>query len=113
MTIGQLPRRSGVNVMTPVSPTSWPAVLKARAYGHVLAPRLVRTDFGADDQAWFFSVISHAGRPFLKTPAQGAQTSTYLASSPEMDVVTGRFVVNGMPKAANKVAYDPAMLARL
>jgi retinol dehydrogenase-14 len=78
-----------------------------------LHPGFVRTDFGAEDQAWFFSVISHVVRPFLKTPAQGARSSIYLASAPEMDGVTGQFFVNGKPKSANKVAYDPAMLARL
>src|SRR6266702_611569 len=76
-------------------------------------PGLVRTDFGAEDQAWFFGFIGHVVRPFLKTPAQGAQTSIYLASSPDMDGVSGQFFVNGKPKTANKVAYDPAMTARL
>jgi retinol dehydrogenase 14 len=78
-----------------------------------LHPGFVRTDFGAEDQAWFFSVISHVVRPFLKTPAQGAQTSIYLASSPDVDGVTGQFFVNGRPKTANKAANDPAIAARL
>jgi NAD(P)-dependent dehydrogenase (short-subunit alcohol dehydrogenase family) len=78
-----------------------------------LHPGFVRTDFGAEDQAWFFSVISHAVRPFLKTPAQGARSSIYLASAPDVDGVTGQFFVDGKPRSANKVAYDPAMLARL
>jgi len=78
-----------------------------------LHPGFVRTDFGAEDQAWFFSVISHVVRPFLKTPEQGARSSIYLASAPDMDRVTGKFFVNGKPKSANKLAYDPAMLARL
>ena len=78
-----------------------------------LHPGFVRTDFGAEDQAWFFSVISNVVRPFLKTPAQGARSSIHLASSPDAEGVTGQFFVNGKPKAANKVAYDPAMLARL
>ena len=30
-------------------------------------------------------------RPFMKTPAQGAATSIYLASSPEVDGVTGEY----------------------
>src|SRR2546422_815613 len=59
-----------------------------------LHPGFVRTDFGAEDQARFFSVISHVVRPFLKTPAQGAQTSIYLASSPEVERVTGQFFAN-------------------
>ena len=78
-----------------------------------LHPGVVRTDFGAEDQAWFFTIISRVVRPFLKTPAQGAQTSIYLASSPDMDGVTGQFFANRRPKTANKVAYDPDLMARL
>ena len=78
-----------------------------------LHPGFVRTDFGAEDQAWLFSVISNVVRPFLKTPAQGARSSIYLASSPDMDSVTGQYFVDGKPKAANKVAYDLITLARL
>jgi retinol dehydrogenase 14 len=78
-----------------------------------LHPGVVRTNFGAEDQAWLFTVVSHVVLPFLKTPAQGAQTSIYLASSPNMDGVTGEFFANGKPKTANKVAYDTDMAARL
>ena len=78
-----------------------------------LHPGFVRTDFGAEDQAWFFSIISHAVRPFLKTPAQGARSSIYLASSPDMQGVTAQFFVNSKPKTANKVAYDADMTRRL
>jgi retinol dehydrogenase-14 len=78
-----------------------------------LHPGVVRTDFGAEDQAWLFTVVSKVVLPFLKTPAQGAQTSIYLASSPNMDGVTGEFFANGKPKTANKVAYDTDMTARL
>jgi retinol dehydrogenase 14 len=76
-------------------------------------PGVVRTNFGAEDQAWFFTVISRVVHPFLKTPAQGAQTSIYLASSPEVDGVTGQFFANCKPKTANKLAYDTDMTARL
>ena len=78
-----------------------------------LHPGVVRTDFGAEDQAWFFTIISRVVRPFLKTPVQGAQTSIYLASSPDVDGVTGQFFVNSKPKTANKVAYDSDTTARL
>jgi NAD(P)-dependent dehydrogenase (short-subunit alcohol dehydrogenase family) len=76
-------------------------------------PGVVRTNFGAEDQAWLFTVVSHVVLPFLKTPAQGAQTSIYLASSPDVDGVTGQFFANGKPKTANEVAYDTDMTARL
>jgi retinol dehydrogenase 14 len=76
-------------------------------------PGVVRTNFGSEDQAWFFAVISRAVRPLLKTPAQGAQTPIYLASSPALDGVTGQFFANRKPKTANKVAYDSDITATL
>jgi retinol dehydrogenase 14 len=78
-----------------------------------LHPGVVRTNFGAEDQARFFAVISRLILPLLKTPAQGAQTSIYLASSPDMDGVTGKFFANRKPKTANKLADDTQVTARL
>ena len=63
--------------------------------------------------AGFFSVISHVVRPFLKTPAQGARTFDLLASSPDVEGVSGQFFANSKPKTANKIAYDADMTARL
>jgi NAD(P)-dependent dehydrogenase (short-subunit alcohol dehydrogenase family) len=78
-----------------------------------LHPGVVRTNFGSEDQAGFFAVMGGVVRPLLKTPAQGAQTSIYLASSPDVEGVTGKFFANRKPKTANKVAYDTDMAARL
>jgi NAD(P)-dependent dehydrogenase (short-subunit alcohol dehydrogenase family) len=78
-----------------------------------LHPGVVRTNFGAEDQAWYFAIISRVVRPLLKTPAQGAQTPIYLASSPDMDGVTGQFFANRKSKTANKLAYDTTITARL
>jgi NAD(P)-dependent dehydrogenase (short-subunit alcohol dehydrogenase family) len=76
-------------------------------------PGVVRTNFGAEDQAWFFALISRVARPLLKTPAQGAQTPIYLATSPDIEGVTGQFFANRKPKTANKVVYDTDITARL
>ena len=78
-----------------------------------LHPGVVRTNFGAEDQAWLFTVVSRVVLPLLKTPAQGAQTSIYLASSSDVDGVTGQFFANRKPKTANNLAYDTNMTARL
>ncbi len=78
-----------------------------------LHPGVVRTNFGAEDQAWFFAVMGRVLLPLLKTPAQGAQTSIYLASSPDLDGVTGQYFAKGRPATANKVAYDAGLAARL
>jgi NAD(P)-dependent dehydrogenase (short-subunit alcohol dehydrogenase family) len=78
-----------------------------------LHPGVVRTNFGAEDQAGFFAIMGSMVRPFLKTPAQGAQTSIYLVSSPDIEGVTGQFFADRKPKTANKIAYDTDMAARL
>src|SRR5437588_6775887 len=49
----------------------------------VCHPGVVRTSFGAEDQAAHFAVMIGVARLFMKTPAQGALTPVYLASSPE------------------------------
>jgi retinol dehydrogenase 14 len=76
-------------------------------------PGVVRTNFGAEDQAWYFAILSRVIRPLMKTPARGAQGPVHLASSPAVDGVTGQFFANGKPRTANKAAYDPEMTARL
>jgi retinol dehydrogenase-14 len=78
-----------------------------------LHPGVVRSNFGAEDQAGWFAVVSRVILPFLKTPAQGSETPVYLATSPDMDGVTGQFFANRKPRPANKVAYDTEKGARL
>jgi NAD(P)-dependent dehydrogenase (short-subunit alcohol dehydrogenase family) len=76
-------------------------------------PGVVRTNFGSEDQAGFFRIISPVVRPFLKTPTQGAWTPIYLASSPDVEGITGEFFANRKPKTANKAAGDADVTARL
>jgi retinol dehydrogenase 14 len=78
----------------------------------VLHPGVVRTSFGAEDQSGAVA-IGRLARPFMKSPAKGAATSIYLASSPKVEGVTGRYFVNSKPKTSNKSSYDTAAAARL
>jgi retinol dehydrogenase-12 len=57
--------------------------------------------------------IMKAGRPFLKTPEQGAQTTIYLASSVKVEGVTGKYFANCKEKASNKESYDENIARRL
>jgi NAD(P)-dependent dehydrogenase (short-subunit alcohol dehydrogenase family) len=50
---------------------------------------------------------------FLKTPARGAETGVYLATSPEVQSVTGKYFVNKRPARSNKQSYDEAAAKRL
>jgi len=79
----------------------------------VLHPGVVRTSFGAEDQAAYLAVMIGVARLFMKTPAQGAATPIYLASSPEVEGITGRYFVNRKPKTSSKASYDTTAAARL
>src|SRR5881275_1010011 len=73
-----------------------------------LHPGVVRTAFGAEDQSVFFRLMLPLMRPFMKTTAQGAATSIYLASSPQVEGVTGRYFSNSKPRKSTKSSYDSA-----
>ena len=80
---------------------------------NVLHPGVVNSGFGAEDPSRIFKFLVPFWRPFMKTPQQGAATSIYLASSPEVEGVTGGYFANGRPRTANKAAHDGAAAARL
>jgi retinol dehydrogenase 14 len=79
----------------------------------VLHPGVVRTSFGAEDQAAYLAAMIGVARLFMKTPAQGASTPVYLASSPQVEGITGQYFVNRKPKTSSKASYDTAAAARL
>jgi retinol dehydrogenase 14 len=78
-----------------------------------LHPGVVKTAFGAEDQSTFFTIMIPLMRPFMKSTTQGAVTSIYLASSPEVEGVSGQYFADRKPKKSNKLSYDTAAAARL
>ena len=80
---------------------------------NALHPGMVRTGFGAEDSGSLQRLFTPLMRPFMKTPAQGAATSIYLASAPEVDGVTGGYFAGCRPKGSSKRSYDEATTARL
>jgi NAD(P)-dependent dehydrogenase (short-subunit alcohol dehydrogenase family) len=80
---------------------------------NVLHPGVVNSGFGAEDPSRIFKYLVPFWRPFMKTPQQGAATSIYLASSPEVEGVTGRYFANSRPQPSNQASYDVAAAARL
>jgi hypothetical protein len=52
-------------------------------------------------------------RPFMKTPEQGASTVVHLASSPEVEGVTGAYFANRRPRKSSRASYDRALARRL
>ncbi|MBO0858783.1 MAG: SDR family oxidoreductase [Chloracidobacterium sp.] len=51
--------------------------------------------------------------PFMRTPEKGADTIIWLASSPEVEGITGKYFVDRKEQATNPESYDAAVAARL
>jgi retinol dehydrogenase 14 len=79
----------------------------------VLHPGVVRTGFGAGDREAYLAVLIRVARVFMKTPAQGADTPVYLASSPQVEGISGRYFVNRKPKTSSNASRDTTAAARL
>ncbi len=77
-----------------------------------LHPGRVRSSFGRDLQG-FTKLLFNLSILSSVTPERGAQTSVYLATSPDVAGVTGGYFVNKKPRRANRVAYDEAAQERL
>ena len=83
-----------------------------RVTANVLHPGIVRSGFGAEDPGRIQRLITPFMR-FLKSPEQGARTPVYLASSPEVNGVSGRFFRNCKEGRSSKRSYDEADALRL
>ena len=59
------------------------------------------------------SFLGRLSRMFLTSPEDGARTSVYLASSPEVEGVTGRYFDQGNEKKSSAESYDRAVAEKL
>ena len=78
-----------------------------------LHPGMTNTAFSAEDPSRAFAPLVAVLRPFMRSPARGAETPIYLASAAEAEGVTGKYFANREVKRSNKAADDRATTARL
>lgn len=78
-----------------------------------LHPGVTSTAFGREDTARGWGPLIAVLRPFMKSPRRGAETPIYLASSPEVDGVSGQYFANRKARKSNESSYDRAITARL
>jgi len=84
----------------------------SKVTANCLCPGLVRSDFFRAYKKLPFMlkvVMKFVGR----TPEEGARTSIYLASSDEVEGVSGRYFQNGKPVESSAGTYDPDLSANL
>jgi NAD(P)-dependent dehydrogenase (short-subunit alcohol dehydrogenase family) len=83
---------------------------------NALHPGVVSTGFGKNNSGvtrTLFQIFQLVGSPWLLTPAEGAATSVYLASSPEVEGVTGRYFANSRERTSSEASHDEEAAARL
>jgi retinol dehydrogenase-14 len=78
-----------------------------------LHPGVVRTNFGRDDETPTMRLLTPLVRLFMRTPEQGAETPVYLASSPDVEGVTGKYFANKQEKRSSPRSYDVELGQRL
>ncbi len=79
---------------------------------NAMHPGGVNTNFG-NNQRGPMSLLFRAFKPFMRTPEQGADTLIYLASSPEVEGMTGKYLADRKVKVASDPAYDETLQKKL
>lgn len=85
---------------------------------NALHPGVVRTElarhlFDSSSAGPLAKLAALATAPFLKTPEQGARTSIFLSSSPDVEGVTGCYFVNSKITSSNAASRDLEVARKL
>ena len=78
-----------------------------------LHPGVVSTELMKPKGHPVIKVLMTLIQPFLTSPEKGAATSIYVASSPEIDGVSGKYFVNRKAVPSSPASYDEALQERI
>ncbi|HLO03458.1 MAG TPA: SDR family oxidoreductase [Symbiobacteriaceae bacterium] len=74
-------------------------------------PGVVRTNFG--NTSAFFRIMGLIARPFMLTPERSAERLLYLAASPAVEGVTGRYFGKQVEMRSPRQTYDEGVAQKL
>lgn len=77
-----------------------------------LHPGVIATSFGSDNKGLWRMVLGIV-RPFMTSVDQGAETQIWLAASPDVEGVSGKYFVDCKPTAPTKQGSDPQLARAL
>jgi NAD(P)-dependent dehydrogenase (short-subunit alcohol dehydrogenase family) len=78
-----------------------------------LHPGFVKTNIAQADVSPILRTIAQLIFIAGITPEEGAKTSVYLASSPEVEGVTGKYFTKGIPVRSKDISYDEPLQKRM
>ncbi len=84
-----------------------------RVTANCLHPGVIASGFGHTDGNGLISFAIKIASPFFLTPEKGARTQVYLASSPEVEGVTGKYFDKCKEKAPSRAAQETGAPERL
>lgn len=84
---------------------------------NALDPGLTATGMGSSSKTtlpgWYRRAMRLLRPQLAKTPEEGASTAIFLATSPEVEGVTGRYFADGKEKRSSRASRDEAAKERL
>jgi NAD(P)-dependent dehydrogenase (short-subunit alcohol dehydrogenase family) len=80
---------------------------------NAMHPGWVKSNFGSDVYTGFYGVVDTLSKPLQLTPEQGANTIIYLASSDEVENVSGKYFVKKKAVNSSAASYDKQVSADL
>lgn len=104
-------RGFGVYAMTKLANIMFTRELAERLRGsgvtaNCFHPGAVSTNFGRNNSGPM-TLLFRVFKPFMRSPEQGADTLIWLASSPEVEEVSGKYFSDRKEIEAKKIANDP------
>ncbi len=79
---------------------------------NALHPGVIASNFGKNTNGIFKFAVT-IGAPFITSPEKGAETSIFLASSPDVEGVTGQYFHRKKPKFTRRAAKNPELARKL
>lgn len=79
---------------------------------NALHPGFVATNFARGDNR-LMQLLVPLSRPFAISPEEGADTAIYLATSPEVEGISGQYFVKRRPARSSPASYDRDAARRL
>lgn len=67
----------------------------------------------ASEAGWLIKLVYILGKPFMKSPKTGAQTPIYLATSDEVEEISGKYFINCKERSPAAIAYEDEKTERL
>lgn len=80
---------------------------------NALEPGPTATNFGQRDASPVVRLLLRFLSSRFGSPEKGANTSLYLASSPEVETITGKYFVKSVPRRSSARSYDESLQRQL